>query len=383
MITEMQHPTRLQYRPDIDGMRAVAVLSVILFHAFPQLLPGGFTGVDVFFVISGYLISGIIFRNLDNQTFSLYEFYGRRIRRIFPALSLVLISSLCFGWIALLPEEYEQLGKHTGSGSIFISNLVLWSEAGYFDNSAETKPLLHLWSLGIEEQFYIVFPLILMLAWKIKRNNGVAVIIILLLIASFATNISTISENPTGAFYSPITRFWELLSGGLLAWFTVSRTGSPHHNILSCIAFFLLICGFFIISDSHAFPGFWAAIPVLGTFLLIASGSDAWINRKVLSQKLLVWLGLISYPLYLWHWPLLSFARILEGDTPSAEIRSIAIAASFILSALTYQLVEKPLRHGKHQNLKIIFLVLLMLTTGITGFIICAEDGFPSRFQDI
>jgi peptidoglycan/LPS O-acetylase OafA/YrhL len=164
---QLLHP---KYRPDIDGLRAIAVLSVIAFHAFPNWAVGGFTGVDIFFVISGYLISTIIFDNLDKGTFSFGDFYGRRIKRIFPALLTVLITCYLFGWLTLLADEFKQLGKHLVAGAGFVSNLVLWSEAGYFDNSAETKPLLHLWSLGIEEQFYLIWPILLWLGYKRKFN---------------------------------------------------------------------------------------------------------------------------------------------------------------------------------------------------------------------
>lgn len=157
MTAHLSHP---KYRPDIDGLRAIAILSVVVFHAFPSWIKGGFIGVDVFFVISGFLISTIIFENLDKGTFSLTEFYARRIKRIFPALILVLVACFAFGWFALLADEYQQLGKHIAGGAAFISNFVLWDESGYFDNAADTKPLLHLWSLGVEEQFYIIWPLL-------------------------------------------------------------------------------------------------------------------------------------------------------------------------------------------------------------------------------
>jgi len=176
MSNDLQHP---KYRPDIDGLRGIAVLSVVASHAFPNKISGGFIGVDIFFVISGFLISTIIFNNLEKGTFSFYEFYARRIKRIYPALFVVLFACLIFGWFALLPEEYKQLGKHTAGGAGFIANFILWSEAGYFDNSAETKPLLHLWSLGIEEQFYIIWPFLLWFLWKKKFNLLTISVIIL------------------------------------------------------------------------------------------------------------------------------------------------------------------------------------------------------------
>jgi peptidoglycan/LPS O-acetylase OafA/YrhL len=189
------HLTHPKYRPDIDGLRAVAVLAVVLFHAFPGLIRGGFIGVDIFFVISGYLISTIIFENLDRGSFSFREFYVRRIKRIFPALIVVLLACFAFGWFALLADEFNQLGKHIAAGAGFVSNIVLWGEAGYFDNSAETKPLLHLWSLGIEEQFYIVWPLLLWFAWKRKFN--LLTIAVLIAIISLALNIKGMVNSST------------------------------------------------------------------------------------------------------------------------------------------------------------------------------------------
>ncbi|MEI7824499.1 MAG: acyltransferase [Chlorobiaceae bacterium] len=223
IIANRPHLSHPNYRPDIDGLRAVAVLAVVGFHAFPSWLMGGFVGVDVFFVISGYLISTIIFNNLDKGTFSFSEFYARRIMRIFPALILVLFACLAFGWFALLSDEFNQLGKHIAAGTGFVSNLVLWRESGYFDNSSGTKPLLHLWSLGIEEQFYIVWPLVLWFAWKRKFN--LLTITVLVTIFSFLLNIKGIKQDAVATFYSPQTRFWELLCGSLLAWFTIYKKG--------------------------------------------------------------------------------------------------------------------------------------------------------------
>lgn len=205
MTIEQPHLSHPKYRPDIDGLRAVAVLAVVAFHAFPNWARGGFIGVDVFFVISGYLISTIIFKNLDKGTFSFTEFYARRIKRIFPALFLVLIACFAFGWFTLLADEYKQLGKHIAAGAGFISNFTLWNEAGYFDNSAETKPLLHLWSLGIEEQFYIVWPLFLWFAWK--RKFSLLTITIVVAVASFVLNVNGIKQDMVATFYSPQTRF--------------------------------------------------------------------------------------------------------------------------------------------------------------------------------
>src|SRR5688572_5179641 len=203
------------YRADIDGLRGVAVLVVIGFHAFPQYIPGGFIGVDVFFVISGFLISSIILRQLRRSTFSLSDFYARRIRRIFPALILVLAACLLFGSFALLPDELQQLGKHVGAASAFVSNVVLWSETGYFDRAAELKPLLHLWSLGVEEQFYLAWPVLALVLWK--RRHDLLLTVLLLSLASFGLGIAVGHESRPAHFYLPMTRFWELGVGCLLA----------------------------------------------------------------------------------------------------------------------------------------------------------------------
>lgn len=230
--TEQTHLIHPKYRADIDGLRAIAVLSVVLFHAFPNLAAGGFVGVDIFFVISGFLISSIIMSNLYKGSFSFKEFYARRIKRIFPALILVMVACFAIGWIALLADEYKQLGKHIAGGAGFVSNFLLWSESGYFDSAAETKPLLHLWSLGIEEQFYIAWPLLLWIAWK-KRFNLLIIAVAVALI-SFVLNINIVRSNAAAAFYSPQTRFWELMAGSVLAHVTLHKQNlfqKPRHRL--------------------------------------------------------------------------------------------------------------------------------------------------------
>jgi len=393
-----------KYRPDIDGLRAVAILAVIGFHAFPNWVGGGFIGVDVFFVISGYLISTTIFVSLDRGTFSIFEFYARRIRRIFPALIVVLAVCFSFGWFVLYDVEYQMLGKHIAAGAGFVSNIVLWNEAGYFDNSADTKPLLHLWSLGIEEQFYIFWPLLLWFAWKRKLN--LLQITIVIAIVSFFLNIKGIRQDAVQTFYSPQTRFWELLSGSLLAYALLCRSNSSANvrieilsaissiahnkkkgtygraiaNIFSFAGLFLLLYGFLGMNKEMSFPGNWALIPVIGSLLLLIGGDKAWINRVILSNRVAVWFGLISFPLYLWHWPLLSFARIIESEVPSLNIRVAALAISVLLAWLTYELVERPLRIDKHLNAKAMILFVLMAVIGYVGYNSYSRNGLPFRF---
>lgn len=393
-----------RYRPDIDGLRAIAVLSVVGFHAFPNQIKGGFIGVDVFFVISGYLISTILFEKFDNNSFTFFEFYSRRIRRIFPALTLVLIACYIFGWFALLSEEYRQLGKHIASGAGFISNIVFWLESGYFDNAANTKPLLHLWSLGIEEQFYILWPVFLWVAWKQKFNF--LFVVVLAMLTSFFLNVKSVNQDVVATFYSPQTRFWELLSGSLLAWATLYKSDSfariakkleqraplifSHKNrikeklpslvnILSFIGLLFLFFGIWRINRDTVFPGNWALIPVLGALLLITSGPRAWLNRKILSNKFLVFIGLISFPLYLWHWPLISFAHIIEGDLLSINFRIAILASSFFLAWATYRLIERPMRFGCCGKLKTLALILLLLAVGCVGYKTHELDGLSFR----
>lgn len=404
MTPKNENISHIKYRADIDGLRSIAVLSVVAYHAFPFWIPGGFVGVDVFFVISGFLISSIIFENLRKGTFSFLDFYARRVMRIFPALLLILVASYIFGWFNLLGGEFAQLGKHSAAGAGFVSNLVLYSESGYFDISAELKPLLHLWSLGIEEQFYIFWPLILWVLWKLKFDFLTNILIMILF--SFSLNIWGITQDSTATFYSPITRFWELLVGCLLALLTTiggsgflaskGRLSSwpsgllfEHvlivsdqrlSNIISVVGMSFLGLGFVFINKEYNFPGFWPLLPVIGAVFLILAGPYAWFNRVVLSNPVLVWFGLISYPLYLWHWPLLSFARIVEGGNLSRDYRILLVLLSILLAWLTFRFVEKPLRSCSFsRRSKVTCLVLLMLGVGITGFVTYKYKGFEFR----
>jgi peptidoglycan/LPS O-acetylase OafA/YrhL len=372
-----------KYRPDIDGLRAIAVLSVIVFHAFPHKLPGGFIGVDIFFVISGFLITKIIRDELQNDSFSIFTFYLRRITRIFPALILMLLATFSFGWFFLLTDEYAQLSKHVSSASIFISNLVLIGESGYFDNSSDTKPLLHLWSLGIEEQFYIFWPWLIFFA--IKRRLKMNAIILVVGGISFLLSIYFLSINSTYVFYSPVTRCWELLCGAYIAWIHYESKATSTKNIIvanfqSIVGLAFISIGIYFFKDTYSFPGWWAILPVLGATLLILAGMEAWINKNILGNKILVWIGLISYPLYLWHWPLLAFAKIIEGKTPRDHIRFQLIIAAFFLAYLTYRLVEKPIRSKEVTKLKALILSSLMIIIGIIGFAFYSIfDGVPDR----
>lgn len=396
---ELTHPL---YRSDIDGLRAIAVLAVIFYHAFPDVIKSGFVGVDVFFVISGYLISLIIFKSIEKSGFDFLVFYSRRINRLFPSLLLVLASFFTLGWFTLLTEEYAQLGKHIAAGSAFVSNFVLWNESGYFDNTAETKPLLHLWSLAIEEQFYIVWPIV---ACFFVKTRWAIYLICCLLLLSLSFNIYTRHDNLIALFYSPATRFWELLIGSLLAYIELNQSNknpgilkisptTPNNqplskhiynneavckNILSFIGLLLIITGFILIDKQKTFPGIWAIFPTFGTALIIGAGKQAWFNKKILSNKTLVGIGLISFPLYLWHWPLLSFARTIEAEEPSPEIRIILLLVSAILAWFTFKAIEKPLINYRSSKKLAGLLLSFMAITGTIGYAAFQNNGFPSR----
>lgn len=387
MTTSSSHfSAPLKYRPDIDGLRAVSVILVVAFHAFPELVPGGFIGVDIFFVISGYLISKIIFEDLQAEKFSFLNFYQRRIRRIFPTLLPMLFGCYIFGWFSLFSSEYMQLGKHLAGGSAFISNLINWSEEGYFNNSAETKPLIHLWSLGIEEQFYLFWPLILWVAWKRKIN--LFALTLGLAIFSFFMNLRIAPNAPTEVFFSPMTRIWELLAGGLLAWYDLNSNHLKTYKskFVDDLKLFLSICGLFLlcfslskISKDINFPGKWGVPPVLAALFIISSGPNNWINKNLLSNRALVFIGLLSFPIYIWHWPLLSFAVIIEDGNPSALLKLVLVFIALILAWLSYRFLEVPIRFGRLKRISIVELSIPMALIGVVGWLTYSHWGLPFR----
>jgi peptidoglycan/LPS O-acetylase OafA/YrhL len=345
----------LNYRPDIDGLRAVAVVLVVLFHAFPDFCRGGFVGVDIFFVISGYLITGNILTGITANKFSYLDFYARRLRRIVPALVVVLATVFALGWFLLLPQEFLDLSRHTVAGSSFTSNILLLMQTGYFDTASDLKPLLHLWSLGVEEQYYIVWPAMLVLAYRTRLNKLAAIAI--LGVASFAFMLAVPKAD---AFFLLPARFWELLLGGALSWCALERRPalvrlrdsfsaaglSPQAlgTIAGALAATLLAVAVIALNKDTPYPGWNALLPTLAAVLVIASGPSAWLNRTVLANRAAVTLGLMSYPLYLWHWPLLSFARIVAGETPPVWVRLVLVAVSPLLAWATWQLIEIPVR---------------------------------------
>jgi peptidoglycan/LPS O-acetylase OafA/YrhL len=370
----LAHPT---YRPDIDGLRAVAVLSVVVSHAFPSLLKGGFVGVDIFFVISGFLISSILFGSLEQSRFSFGEFYSRRIRRIFPALVTVLVVCLGVGWPLMLADEYQALGKHVAAGSAFVSNFALWNESGYFDAAAASKPLLHLWSLAIEEQFYLIWPPLLWLAYR--RHRSFLALTVLIALASFAFNVWSVSRDPIAAFYSPLSRSWELMIGGILAYLTLHR---PHllarYSLFrSATGLLLIAAALMLVNNTVPFPGWWALLPSIGAFLVLSASPADPLTRRLLGNRVMVGVGLVSYPLYLWHWPAL-FLVSLIGNSSRSE-RLAAVVASLVLATLTYHFIEKPMRRSKRTLASVSVLLAGMGVCGLIGLSSFLAGGFSFR----
>jgi peptidoglycan/LPS O-acetylase OafA/YrhL len=379
-VADRSEPLRdsaLPFRPDIDGLRAVAVGLVIAYHAFPKFLAGGFIGVDVFFVISGYLITRLVLMSLQAGTFSLGEFYRRRVRRIVPALVLVMLACCLFGWLWLLPSELQSLGKSLAWCAPFLANLYFARNGGYFDKAAELNPLLHLWSLGVEEQFYLIWPVLLLLA--VKRRMTLRVLIAVAA-TSLAVSIWGAWHAPRPYFYLPVPRMWELAVGGILAAWQLrvpraGAAGNPSHRVrfwsgaqLSSLAGLSLICASALLLSSRlAIPGAWSTIPTAGAALLIGAGQLAPVNRLVLGNGPMIFVGRLSYPLYLWHWPLFSFARIILGHPPTPELAIGVILVALVAAYASYRLVELPIRFSAFGRRAIAGLLVALAGLALVG----------------
>lgn len=392
---------KITYRTDIDGLRAVSIFAVLIFHFFPNLAKGGFIGVDIFFVISGYLITNIILSELGSGSFSFVSFFVRRIRRIFPALIFVLAIVALAGYYLMFDNELKLLAKHLVANSFFSINIVLYKELGYFDISSHLKPLLHLWSLAVEEQFYFFYPIILVLATR--KNINIISLLCFVITISFFLNIKLL-KYPNMSFYMPFTRAWELLMGGMLVYIIdysntlrfkkfESRLNFACNKILfskpvndtnlfkNIISFLGIgVIGWFVVSFSKIsnFPGRNALFPVLGAMCIIWAGPQAWINKKVLSSRIFVLGGKISYPLYLWHWPLLSFFTIVSNGKITNLTKILLIFISIILALATYFLLEKPIKKLKSiKNIAVICILLNLVIMALGVYIY--RNGIQNR----
>ena len=374
---------KVSYRADIDGLRAIAVMSVVLNHAGISLFSGGFIGVDIFFVISGYLITTILIREVDAHEFSIARFYERRIRRIYPALFTTLFFTLIATLILYDAQSLMAFSKSIITTTFFFSNVHFWTEAGYFEGEAQLKPLLHTWSLAVEEQYYIFFPLLVMFIGRYFRPK-ISHILTGIALISFGWNIYELQNDPSGAFYFAHLRAWELLIGSVLALNPISINTKPIiRNILSLIGLGMITAPIFLYSDNTIFPGFAAAIPAFGTALIIYSGiKDPTFIHKLLSLSPLVFVGQISYSLYLWHWPLTKFTTYYAIEKLTRPERILLLIVIFIISTLSWHFIEKPFRtktlHIKRNNI-FLYAASIMTVTAVIGFFIYANKGFPNQ----
>jgi peptidoglycan/LPS O-acetylase OafA/YrhL len=369
------------YRADIDGLRALAVVPVLFFHAGLGF-PGGFVGVDVFFVISGYLITRLLTVDMTERRFSVFRFYERRLRRIFPALFTVLMASTGVTWFIFMPPEFELFGKSMALAAVFASNIGFWQEAGYFDTVAQFKPLLHTWSLGIEEQFYILFPLLLAGLYRFMPARR-TLVIGLLSVSSLLFSIVSVYVAPDGAFFLLPARFWELGLGCLLALAPASSGWQSSRAAAVCTVGLLLIgTAVFGISEHTPFPGAAALLPCIGAALVIMAGGTRNAASRALGSRPLVLVGLVSYSLYLWHWPIIVLAQYRLGRLLTTTDAALVIATSFALALISWRYIEQPARqHRFFADRRALFgaAAAMMVAAVSAGLAIQAQDGLPGR----
>jgi len=375
----------LKYRKEIDGLRAIAVVAVILFHAGLKRFGGGFVGVDVFFVISGYLITSIILAELARGSFTLAGFYDRRVRRILPPLFLVMLVSIPFAWFWLLPEDLRSFSKSLVSVSVFSSNFQFWSEKNYFDTAAALKPLLHTWSLAVEEQYYLVFPAFMLFAWRFCRGH-----IVLLLASAAAASLAAAqwgaTHTPDAAFYFLPTRSWELLLGSFIAIYLSKKPPAAARptaaaQALGAVGLLLILFSVLAFKESTPFPGFYAGIPTIGAALIILYGTQETFVGRLLSSRVMVGTGLISYGLYLWHHPIFAFARLRSTGEPEGLRAAALVALTFLLAYVSWRYVEKPFRNRTKVSRRSVFTFAVVgsfffCAVGLSGYL---RDGFKGR----
>ena len=380
----------MKYRSEIDGLRAVAVVPVILFHAGFEVFRGGFAGVDIFFVISGYLITSIIMSEMEKGKFSILTFYERRARRILPALFFMLFSCLPFAWMWLNPEDMKDFGQSLIAVSTFLSNILFWRETGYFATAAELKPLLHTWSLAVEEQYYIFFPLLLMATWRFGVRWVVGIIVVLFFI-SLALGHWSAEHHPSTAFFWLHTRAWELFVGVFAAFYLKHMVrfneglNPKVHQALSAVGLALVAYSIFVFDKNTAFPGLPALVPTVGTFLIIVFANKGTLVNGMLSMKGFVGIGLISYSAYLWHQPLMVFARHRSLTEPSELLMAILCVVTLVMAYVSWRFVEQPFRVKQTTSRNFVFtsgavLGALTITIGAAGHV---SNGFSDRVDPI
>lgn len=374
----------MKYRAEIDGLRALAIIPVILYHAGFDLFGGGYVGVDVFFVISGYLITTTIIAELNTGTFSVIRFYENRVRRILPALYLVMFVCLPFAWVLLLPSAMKSFSESLIATSTFSSNIFFWRQIGYFDTAIELKPLIHTWSLAVEAQYYVLFPLFLMVLWKLGNCWIIGLLAVIALSSLGLAQWGSI-QNPAATFFLLPTRGWELLIGALISFYPARHNIKKlNHNIKqlgSLIGLLLILYSIITYNDKTPYPSVYALLPTLGTSLIIVFAGHKTAVGKLLSSKPLVAVGLISYSAYLWHQPMLAFARNSSLE-PSLYLMCALSILSFAFAYLSWIYVEKPFRNKQRISGNKIFFFSILCTTLFIGIGLIANisNGFLYRY---
>ncbi len=373
----------MKYRPEIDGLRALAVVPVILFHAGMQFFSGGFVGVDVFFVISGYLITSIILKEKEAGTFSLKSFYERRIRRILPLLFFIMLCCIPFAWAWMMPTQLKSFAKSLYSVVFFASNIQFMDEVDYFADLSEDKPLLHTWSLAVEEQYYILFPLFIMMFWRFGKQRLVQLILFGSLV-SFALAEYGWRHEPVMNYYLVLTRAWEIFAGSICAFIMFDKKQKPD-EALSLIGLGMLILSIIVFNKATPWPSFLTLLPIIGTCLLILYMDQKTLVGRVFSTKGFVTIGLMSYGLYLWHVPLFAFARIRSFGPPETSLLLLLSLVALGLSYFTWKYVEAPFRDRSESGMPTKKVMRVMGMTGaflvVLGLIGDKTDGMPQRFS--
>jgi peptidoglycan/LPS O-acetylase OafA/YrhL len=373
-----------KYRPEIDGLRAISIIFVLFYHADIQIFSGGYIGVDIFFVISGYLITGILYNNLQNGKFSILDFYDRRLRRILPPLYFMLLIVTIISYMFLLPHEFRYYGRSLANVALFVANIFFYKNTGYFDTLAPDTQLLHAWSLSVEEQFYIFLPLFLAIAFK-KFRKYLIISILGLFFISFIASVLTIKINQQADFYLLQYRAWELLAGSLLATWPKLRErqwSALTANCLSGIGLVLVTAPVFVYSNQTLFPGLSAAPVIIGSVILIQLGQNGF-TGKFLATSFFVAIGKISYPLYLWHWSLLSLLRLYKMRPLKTNEIILWLLVSLLMSIFSFYVIERPIRSKqifKTRQAIFSFSIIFILIFGISGKIIKTKNGMPARF---
>ncbi|MEX1670639.1 acyltransferase family protein [Zhongshania guokunii] len=371
----------MKYRPEIDALRCLAVCPVILFHAGFSAFSGGYVGVDIFFVISGYLITSILLAEISSRRFSFVGFYERRARRILPALYFMLLIIMPFSWLYMLPDPLENFGQSLVATIFFSNNILLTITSGYWEAASEFKPLVHMWSLGVEEQFYVVFPVLLMILWRFNFRRIYLPIIFIFFVSLCIAEYGIINF-PNANFYLLPSRAWELLAGSMVAVYLFSIGDVRGNDYLGMAGVLMIFYAIFFYDSETPFPSFYTLVPVAGTVLIILFIKQGTLLHRVIANRAFVGIGLVSYSAYLWHQPILAFLRIYSQEEPGLYLMCFAVGLTFLAAYISWRFVEAPFRSSATISRKVVGVCVVVFSTIIVGVGYSAHyfKGFPGRF---